>query len=78
MRIKPLARHRGADRVAVDALTPSELRVVKLAAEGLSNPGIAQQLFVTLRTVEMHLTNAYAKLGITSRRELAAALATSS
>ncbi len=59
-----------------DALTPSELRVAELAAAGRTNRQIAQALFVTQRTVENHLTSAYAKLGITARPELAAALAT--
>jgi DNA-binding NarL/FixJ family response regulator len=58
-----------------DELTPSELRVAGLAAEGLSNPEIAQRLFVTIKTVEMHLSNAYRKLSISSRRDLPAALA---
>jgi DNA-binding CsgD family transcriptional regulator len=53
------------------ALTPSERRIVDLAASGASNPEIAQTLFVTVKTVEMHLGNAYRKLGISSRRELA-------
>lgn len=57
-----------------EALTPTELRVATLAAEGLSNRGIAQALFVTLRTVEGHLTRAYAKLGTDSRQGLSAAL----
>jgi DNA-binding CsgD family transcriptional regulator len=57
-----------------DALTPSELRVVQLAADGRTNREIAEALFLTLRTVETHLTNTYTKLGIASRRELAAAL----
>jgi DNA-binding CsgD family transcriptional regulator len=57
------------------ALTPSERRVTALAAEGLSNPQIAQALFVTRRTVEQHLTNAYRKLEISSRDELVSALA---
>jgi ATP/maltotriose-dependent transcriptional regulator MalT len=56
-----------------DALTPSELRVARLAAEGQSNRQIAQALFVTMRTVELHLTSTYAKLG-TTRDGLAAAL----
>lgn len=58
-----------------DALTPSELRVAELAAGGRTNRQIAQALFVTQRTVENHLTSAYAKLGITARPELAAVLA---
>lgn len=59
-----------------DALTPSELRVVQLAAGGQANRQIAQALFVTQRTVENHLTSAYGKLGISSRAELTAALGT--
>lgn len=59
----------------VNALTPSELRVASRAAEGLSNRAIAQALFVTTKTVEMHLSNAYRKLGIGSRAELPGALA---
>jgi DNA-binding CsgD family transcriptional regulator len=58
-----------------EALTPSELRVAELAATGRTNRQIAQALFVTQRTVENHLTSTYAKLGITARPELAAALA---
>ena len=57
-----------------DALTPSELRVARMAADGMTNRSIAQALFVTLRTVELHLTSSYAKLGIGSRTELAEAL----
>jgi DNA-binding CsgD family transcriptional regulator len=60
----------------LDALTPSERRVAQLAAGGLANREIAQHLFVTARTVEGHLTHAYQKLGVTSREQLAAALAT--
>jgi len=56
------------------ALTPSELRVAELAAAGRTNRQIAQTLFVTQRTVENHLTSAYAKLGITARPDLAGAL----
>jgi DNA-binding CsgD family transcriptional regulator len=61
--------------VGADALTASERRVAELAAVGASNKEIAQSLFVTLRTVEMHLSNAYSKLEIRSRHELATALA---
>ena len=46
-----------------------------MAAEGMSNREIAQALFVTLRTVEMHLSNAFRKLDISSRTQLASALA---
>jgi DNA-binding CsgD family transcriptional regulator len=59
----------------VDALTPAERRVADLAAEGLSNKEIAEALFVTLKTVEVHLGRAYAKLGIKGRSQLPAALA---
>jgi DNA-binding CsgD family transcriptional regulator len=57
-----------------DALTPGELRVAALAADGKTNRQIAQALFVAQRTVEIHLTSAYSKLGIKSRPELSAAL----
>jgi DNA-binding CsgD family transcriptional regulator len=57
-----------------DALTASELRVAKLAAEGATNREIAQALFVTLRTVETHLTHAYRKLDIGSRAQITDAL----
>jgi DNA-binding CsgD family transcriptional regulator/tetratricopeptide (TPR) repeat protein len=58
-----------------DSLTASELRVARMAAEGRSNPEIAQALFVTRRTVEVHLTHVYRKLEISSRGALASALA---
>jgi DNA-binding NarL/FixJ family response regulator len=48
--------------------------VAALAAEGQTNRDIAQALFVTPKTVEVHLSNAYRKLGIRSRRELSVAL----
>lgn len=59
----------------LDSLTPSERRVAQLAAAGLTNRDIAQNLFITTRTVEGHLTHAYHKLGITNREQLRAALA---
>jgi DNA-binding CsgD family transcriptional regulator len=57
-----------------DALTASELRVARLAAEGLTNPEIAQALFITTRTAKGHLSRVYHKLGITRRGQLAEAL----
>jgi ATP/maltotriose-dependent transcriptional regulator MalT len=60
--------------VGADALTTSERRVAELAAGGASNKEIAQSLFVTHRTVEMHLSSVYTKLEIRSRHELGAAL----
>jgi DNA-binding CsgD family transcriptional regulator len=56
------------------SLTPSERRIAELAAGGQSNREIAQALFVTPKTVEYHLRNAYRKLDIQTRRELAGAL----
>jgi ATP/maltotriose-dependent transcriptional regulator MalT len=70
------ARPRRVEVSGRGSLTPSELRVTDLASEGMSNKEIAQALFVTLRTVEMHLSNAYRKLGISSREQLPAALST--
>ncbi len=69
------ARPRRIMRTGVDALTASERRVARMAAEGLTNREIAQALFVTMRTVEIHLTHAYQKLDLSSRDELPAALA---
>ena len=68
------ARPRTEAASGVGALTASERRVAGLAAEGNSNRDIAQALFVTPKTVEVHLSNAYRKLGIRSRRELPAEL----
>lgn len=57
-----------------DSLTPSELRVAQMAAEGRTSQDIAQALFVTTKTIDAHLNHTYAKLGINSRKQLAAAL----
>jgi DNA-binding CsgD family transcriptional regulator len=65
------ARPRRPWRTGAEALTPSELRVVRLAAEGRTNRDIAHELYVTLKTVEGHLSRAYAKLGIAGRAQLA-------
>jgi DNA-binding CsgD family transcriptional regulator len=68
---------RGLSALAgVESLTARELRVATLAADGQTNREIAQTLFVTPRTVEVHLSSAYRKLDIRSRRELAVALGT--
>jgi DNA-binding CsgD family transcriptional regulator len=56
------------------ALTPAELRTARMAAEGMTDREIAQGLFVSAKTVETHLSHAYAKLGIERRAELSAAL----
>ena len=68
------ARLRRPWRTGVDALTPSELRVARLAADGRSNREIAGELYVTLKAVEGHLAHAYAKLGIEGRDQLPRAL----
>lgn len=58
-----------------DRLTPGERRVAELAAAGQSNRQIANALFITVKAVEWHLGNAYRKLGIRGRVELAGTLA---
>ncbi|MDW5592723.1 AAA family ATPase [Conexibacter stalactiti] len=69
------ARPRSAALAGAAALTAREGRVAELAAEGRTNREIAQTLFVTPKTVEVHLSSAYRKLDIRSRRELSGALA---
>jgi DNA-binding CsgD family transcriptional regulator len=83
---KPLAERAHAELIAtgarprrlvlsgLDSLTPSERRVADMAAKGMTNRDIAQALFVTPRTVEVHLSNTYRKLGIGSRSQLPQAL----
>jgi len=71
---RELARISG--RTRADGLTESELRVAGLVAAGRSNKEIASELFVTVRTVETHLTRVYAKLGVHSRTELLTRLLT--
>ena len=64
------ARPRRPWRTGLEALTPSELRIVRLAAAGRSNREIAYELYITLKTVEGHLSRAYAKLAIQGRADL--------
>ena len=65
----------GARRPAPEGgLTAAERRVAELAARGLANKEIAQEMVVSVKTVEFHLSNTYAKLGIRSRGELAQTL----
>ena len=53
------------------SLSPVERRVVELASQGLSNPDIARELFISRNTVKVYLSRAYAKLGVANRTELA-------
>jgi DNA-binding CsgD family transcriptional regulator len=69
------ARSRKLVLTGVDALTPSERRVARMAAQGMSNKELAQALFVTVKAVEVHLSSVYRKLQISSRGQLAEALA---
>ena len=55
-------------------LTPAERRVAELAAQGHANKEIAGTLFVSVHTVEVHLSHVYAKLGIRSRSQLVRSL----
>jgi DNA-binding CsgD family transcriptional regulator len=69
------ARLRRVAQTGLETLTARERRVAQLAAEDMSNKDIAQALFVTVKTVEVHLSSVYRKLEISSRRQLAPALA---
>jgi DNA-binding CsgD family transcriptional regulator len=67
-------RIRRARLTGAESLTPSERRIADMAADGKSNAEIAQALFVTVKTVEMHLTHIYRKLEISGRGDLGRAL----
>ena len=67
-------RPRRTALTGVDALTAGERRVVSLVAEGRTNREVGEVLYITPKTVAMHLSNAYRKLGVASRHELAGAL----
>ena len=69
------SRHR--TETGWDALTDTEVKVVRLVAERLTNPEIAERMFISRRTVQTHVSHALAKLGVATRRELAAEAARS-
>lgn len=65
------AQRRDTEHATAPRLTPTELQVASLVARGLPTRDVAAQLFVSPRTVDFHLRNIFAKLGVTSRAELA-------
>ena len=62
---------RGRPSHGWDSLTPTEVQVVRLVREGLTNPQIGERLFIATGTVRSHLSHVFAKLGVTTRAELA-------
>jgi DNA-binding CsgD family transcriptional regulator len=72
--LEKLGMGRSGPAISPGLLTPTEEAVASAAASGHSNAEIARRLAVSVKTVEYHLTHVYAKLGISSRRDLAARL----
>jgi DNA-binding NarL/FixJ family response regulator len=72
-RIHRRTRPGQTDGRGVESLTERELQATRLVADGKTNPEIAHELFITLNTVETHMRNIFAKLGVASRLELARA-----
>jgi DNA-binding CsgD family transcriptional regulator len=66
---------RGRPAAGWGSLTPTERQVVDLVADGLSNPQIAERLFMSRGTVKAHLTHVFSKLSVSTRAELAAVVA---
>jgi DNA-binding CsgD family transcriptional regulator len=73
--IEYVSRARGERKrptVGWASLTPTEVRTVELVAAGLTNPQIAERMFIARGTVKVHLGHVFAKLGVSTRSELAA------
>jgi DNA-binding CsgD family transcriptional regulator len=66
---------RGRPSIGWASLTPTEIEVVRLAAQGLTNPEIGERLFISRGTVKTHLAHVFAKVGVANRSELAAEVA---
>jgi DNA-binding NarL/FixJ family response regulator len=72
--IEYVSRARGERKrptVGWNSLTPTELRIVALVAAGLTNPQIAERMFIARGTVKVHLSHIFAKLAVATRAELA-------
>jgi DNA-binding NarL/FixJ family response regulator len=76
MNVQPTGEGRETLRAGARApLSPQELQIARLAAEGLSNREIGQRLYLSHRTIGSHLYRMFPKLGISSRAQLGSALA---